>query len=75
MKLAKSILGSIAAIGITAAASAYASETEEAYLLIVPQYDEQAAWNDSSYTAYGIDDDMDGRVDRVLILEESDSLG
>ena len=74
MKLAKSILGSIAAIGLTAGAAAYASEQEEVYL-IVPQYDEQAAWNDSSYTAYGIDDDMDGRVDRVLILEESDSLG
>jgi hypothetical protein len=87
MKLAKSILGSIAAIGLTAGAAAYASEPsfmsgeseplvvyEETYL-IVPEYDQQAAWNDSSYSAYGIDDDMDGRVDRVLILEQSDSLG
>lgn len=62
MKLAKSILGVIAALGFTAGA-AIASD------------DGQAAWDDSSYTAYGIDDDMDGRVDRLLILEQSDSLG
>ena len=79
MKLAKSILSGIAALGFTAGA-AIASEPpfmvyEEAYLMEPQSHDEQAAWDDSSYTAYGIDDDMDGRVDRMLILEQSDSLG
>ncbi|MGQ0653380.1 MAG: hypothetical protein ACT4P4_14120 [Betaproteobacteria bacterium] len=61
MKLAKFILGGIAAIGLTAGAAAQ-------------PYDEQASWDDSSSAAYGVDDDMDGRVDRELILEQSDSL-
>lgn len=87
MKLAKSILGGIAALGLTAGA-ANASEPsfmsneseplvvyEETYLIVPQSYDEQASWTDSSYSAYGIDDDRDGRVDRVLVLEQSDSLG
>jgi len=74
MKLAKSILSGIAAIGLTAGAAAYAAE-EDAYLIVPQAFDEQAAWDDSSSTAYGVDDDMDGRVDRLLILEQSDSLG
>ena len=62
MKLAKLMLGSIAAIGFSAGVAAQ-------------PYDEQASWDDSSSAVYGIDDDRDGRVDRVLVLEQSDSLG
>ena len=91
MKLAKSILYGVTALGI-AAGSALANETsfssmpsdsvllyEETYVLLEPSFDGQVAWNDSPSFSdvtyiYEIDDDMDGRADRLLILEESDSL-
>jgi len=87
MKLAKSaVLGAVAALGLSAGA-AMASEppwmnsparpaatVSEETILIVPQsYDAQGTWSDSSsYSAYGIDDDGDGMVDRVLIFDQPD---
>jgi hypothetical protein len=83
MKLAKSILCGAAALGL-ASASALAmdestSSVEEAYVIADSAFDGQGAWNaspsyDMAYSLYGVDDDMDGRPDRYLIIEQSDTL-
>ena len=93
MKLAKSILCGVAALGMTAgsavamdahSSSASTSEPsflviEETYVIADPSFDGQVAWNDSpsevtSYYIYDVDDDMDGRPDRQMIIERSDTL-
>lgn len=94
MKLAKSILCGVAALGMTAGAavamdahSSSASNSEpsflvieETYVIADPSFDGQVAWNDSpsgevtSYYIYDVDDDMDGRPDRHLIIEQSDTV-
>jgi len=72
MRLTKSILSGVAVLGL-AAGTAIASEpsfmSSEAEPLVV--YEDATPIT----AVYGIDDDMDGRVDRTLILEQSDSLG
>jgi len=103
MKLAKSILCGVAALGITAGAavaqdenfSSSASNSEPYYVLVEPRmepmlvYEEtyviaeplsdgQVAWSDSpsvtSYYIYDVDDNMDGKPDRRMIIEQSDTL-
>jgi hypothetical protein len=101
MKLAKSILCGVAALGMTAGAavaqdeysspSASNSESyyvlvepvtvyEDTYVIAEPSSDGQVAWNDSpsenvtSYYLYDVDDDMDGKPDRQMIIERSDTL-
>lgn len=94
MKLAKSILCGVAALGMTAGAavamdahSSSASNSEpsflvieETYVIADPSFDGQVAWNDSpsgevtSYYVYDVDDDMDGRPDRQMIIEQSDTV-
>lgn len=101
MKLAKSILCGVAALGMAAGSavahdgmsSSGASMSEPSYVLIEPvtvyeetyviadpSFDGQVAWNDSpsadqvSYYIYDVDDDMDGRPDRQMIIEQSDTL-
>jgi len=83
MKLAKSILCGAAALGFTAGTAVAADEStssaEEAYVIADSAFDGQGAWNDSpsydvAYSLYGVDDDMDGRPDRYLIIEQSDTL-
>jgi len=66
MKLAKSILCGAAALGFIAGAA-------------IAGDDGQASWNaspssDMSYLLYGVDDDMDGRPDRYVVIEQSDTL-
>ena len=100
MKLAKSILCGVAALGM-AAGSAVANEMsssastsepsfvlieepmlvyQETYVIADPSFDGQVAWNDSpssdmtAYYIYDVDDDMDGRPDRQLIIEQSDTV-
>lgn len=102
MKLAKSILCGVAALGM-AAGSAVASDEysspdvsmsepsyvlmeepytvyQETYVIADPSFDGQVAWNDSpssdvtSYYIYDVDDDMDGRPDRQMIIEQSDTV-
>lgn len=70
MKLAKSIL-----YGATALALAAGSATAEQFA-DTPS-DNMMSMDDSTAGAsqmYDVDEDHDGRVDRVLILEQSDSL-
>ena len=83
MKLAKSILCGVAALGFTAGTAVAAGEStwsaEEAYVIADSAFDGQGAWNaspsyDMAYSLYGVDDDMDGRPDRYLIIEQSDTL-
>jgi hypothetical protein len=83
MKLAKSILCGAAALGFTAVAALAMDEStwssEEAYVIADSAFDGQGAWNaspsyDMAYSLYGVDDDMDGRPDRYLIIERSDTL-
>ena len=100
MRLAKSILCGVAALGMTAGAavaqggmsSSSASNSEPYYVLVEPvvvyeethviadpSFDGQVAWNDSpsdmtTYYVYDVDDDMDGRPDRRMIIEQSDTL-
>jgi len=76
MRLAKSILCGAAALGF-AAGSAFAEH--ETDVTADPSFDGQVAWNDSpsadvTYYVYDVDDDMDGRADRMLIIEQSDTL-
>ena len=86
MKLAKrAVLSAVAALGLTAGA-AIASEppwmnspakpaatASDEVILLVPSYYGQDDWsNSSTYSAYGIDDDGDGTVDRLLILDQPD---
>jgi len=53
---------------------------EETYVIADPSFDGQVAWNDSpsadmtAYYVYDVDDDMDGRPDGQLIIEQSDTL-
>jgi len=66
MKLAKSILCGVAALGFMAGPA-------------IAGDDGQAFWNaspssDMSYLLYGVDDDMDGRPDRYVVIEQSDTL-
>ena len=100
MRLAKSILCGVAALGITAGSAVAQSEMsspsvsnsepyyvlvepvmvyEETYVFANPSFDGQVAWNDSpsdvtTYHIYDVDDDMDGRPDRRMIIEQSDTL-
>ena len=83
MKLAKSILWGVAAVGFTAGIAGAAGEStltaEETYVIADSAFDGQGAWNaspsyDMAYSLYGVDDDMDGRPDRYLIIEQSDTL-
>ena len=83
MKLAKSILCGLAAVGFTAGTAVAADEStssaEEAYVTADSAFDGQAAWNaspssDMAYLLYGVDDNMDGRPDRYVIIEQSDTL-
>lgn len=91
MKLAKSILFGVAALGMTAGAlAAQNSEPsyvltepvtvyEETYVIAEPSSDGLVAWNDSPsemtpYYIYDVDDDMDGKPDRHMIIEQSDTL-
>jgi hypothetical protein len=70
MKLAKSILYGATAL-VLAAGSATASDP----LVEVPP--DSMNMDDSTATAstmYEVDEDRDGRTDRLLILEQSDSL-
>jgi hypothetical protein len=74
MRLAKSILCGAAALGF-AAGSALADESTSSGM----EFDGQVAWNDSpsadvAYYVYDVDDDMDGRADRTLVIEQSDTL-
>jgi hypothetical protein len=82
MKLAKSILCGAAALGFTAvpvlALGESTSSIEEAYVIADSAFDGQGAWSaspsyDMAYSLYGVDDDMDGRPDRYLIIERSDT--
>jgi hypothetical protein len=79
MKLAKSILCGVAALGITAG-SALAQDEPYYYVIAEPSSDGQVAWNDSpsedvtAYYIYDVDDDMDGKPDRQMIIEQRDTL-
>ena len=62
MRLAKSILYAAAA-----------------WMLIYPSVGWQASWDDPGYSAdasrvYEVDEDRDGTADRLIILEDSDTL-
>lgn len=72
MRLTKSILSGVAVLGL-AAGTAIASEPP----FMSGESEPLVVYEDANpiTAAYGIDDDMDGRVDRTLILEQSDSLG
>jgi hypothetical protein len=91
MKLAKSILCGVAALGITAGSAVAQDEPyyvlvepvtvyEETYVFADPSSDGQVAWNDSpsedvtAYYIYDVDDDMDGKPDRQMIIEQRDTL-
>jgi hypothetical protein len=102
MKLAKSILCGVAALGMTAGAavaqdegysspSASNSESyyvlvepmtvyEETYVIADPSSDGQVAWNDSpsenvtTYYIYDVDGDTDGKADRQMMIERSDTV-
>jgi hypothetical protein len=83
MKLAKSILCGLAALGFTAGTAVAGDEStssaEEAYVIADSAFDGQGAWNaspssDMAYLLYGVDDNMDGRPDRYVIIEQSDTL-
>lgn len=86
MKLAKSILCGVAALGITGAAVAQdyvlvepVAVYEETYVIADPSSDGLVAWNDSpsemtTYYIYDVDADMDGKADRQMIIEQSDTL-
>ena len=100
MKLAKSILCGVAALGMTAGAAVAQSDYlspnasnsesyyvlmepvtvyEETYVIAEPSSDGLVAWNDSpsemtTYHIYDVDDDMDGKPDRHMIIEQSDTL-
>lgn len=88
MKLAKSILCGVAALGITAGSAVAQSEMSspsasdsESYLVFVEPMtsDGLVAWNDSpsemtTFYIYDVDDDMDGKADRQMIIEQSDTL-
>jgi hypothetical protein len=82
MKLAKSILCGAAALGFTAipalAMDESTSSVEEAYVIADSAFDGQGAWNDSpssemTYYVYDVYD-MDGGLDRYVIIEQSDTL-
>jgi len=66
MRLAKSFLYAAAALGFATSAAAQSS------------FDAQEDWHGSpagsASVMYEVDDDGDGRPDRVLYLEESDTL-
>jgi hypothetical protein len=70
MKRAKSILYGATALAIVAG-SAIANNTFADTPSDIMSMDESSA---GASTAYPIDDDRDGRTDRLLILEHSDSL-
>lgn len=88
MRLAKSILCGVAALGMTAGAAVAQDEMSSSsvsnsepysYVIADPSFDGQVAWNDSpsdvtTYYIYDVDDDMDGRPDRRMIIEQSDTL-
>lgn len=100
MKLAKSILCGVAALGITAGSAVAQSEMsspsasnsesylvfvepmtvyEQTYVIADPSSDGLVAWNDSpsemtTYYIYDVDADMDGKTDRRMIIEQSDTL-
>ena len=83
MKLAKSILWGVAALGFTAGIAVAAGEStltaEETYVIADSAFDGQGAWkaspsSDMAYLLYGVDDDMDGRPDRYVLIEQSDTL-
>ncbi|HJQ41305.1 MAG TPA: hypothetical protein VKB93_29545 [Thermoanaerobaculia bacterium] len=68
MKLAKSILYGATALAFAAgSATAQPADTPSDGILM-----EDSATNAS--TVYPVDEDRDGRTDRLLILEQSDSL-
>jgi hypothetical protein len=83
MNLAKSILCGAAALGFAGAPALAIDEStssvEEVHVIADSAFDGQGAWNASSsydmaYSLYGVDDDMDGRPDRYLIIEQRDTL-
>jgi hypothetical protein len=81
MKLAKALFFGLAASVMASSPLAHESlastASDENWMLFDPSVSWQGPWQDPEYSAtrvYEVDDDRDGTADRLIILEDSDTL-
>jgi hypothetical protein len=81
MKAAKTVLFGLAALAMAGSPLAHESlanaASDESWMLFDPSVSWQGTWHDPEYSAtrvYEVDDDRDGTADRLIILEDSDTL-